>query len=242
MKSVTKIKKPKKNASVGEKIKHLRCNQLMNQEDLANLVGRKREEITMYESGKRTIDIYTLKDIAKVFNVSTDYLLGITDFENGEINNIEINKITGLSDEAINNLIIINKYHNGAFLPTINYLLEQEKMFPDEYYKQIEQTERTKKDDEKLSREAKEWKEKNYKRIFALIESYFNVKIENEEKIYITNTSLKTENEIDLQEFRTAKEVISSKEIADTYLLDKIKDTLKEAKAQYLEEQARKEE
>ena len=242
MKSVTKIKKPKKNASVGEKIKYLRCNQLMNQEDLANLVGRKREEITMYESGKRTIDIYTLKDIAKVFNVSTDYLLGITDFENGEINNIEINKITGLSDGAINNLININKYHNGAFLPTINYLLEQEKMFPDEYYKQIEQTERTKKDDEKLSREVKEWKEKNYKRIFALIESYFNVKIEDDEKIYITSNSLKNENEIDLQEFRIAKEVISSKDIADTYLLDKIKDTLKEAKAQYIEEQARKEE
>lgn len=242
MKSVTKIKKPKKNADVGEKIKYLRCNQLMSQEELANLVGRSREEITMWETGGRKINTDTLKDIAKAFNVSTDYLLGLTDYESAEISNREINKLTGLSDEAINNLININKHHNKNILPIINYLLEQEKMFPDAYYKAIEQTERTKKDDEKLFREVKEWKEKKYKRIFAHIESYFDVKIENDEKIYVTNNSLKTENEIDLYGLETAKEVISSKDIADTYLLDKIKDTLKEAKAQYLEEQARNEE
>lgn len=242
MNYVTKTNKPKKDAEPGKRIKYLRSNQLMTQGELAEKLGKTRSEITMWETGDRTFDNISLKQMAQLFNVSSDYILGLTEFENGEINNREINRITGLSDGAINNLININKYHNGAFLPTINYLLEQEKMFPDEYYKQIEQTERTKKDNEKLSREAKEWKEKNYKRIFALIESYFNVKIEDDEKIYITNNSLKNENEIDLQEFRTAKEVISTKDIADTYLLDKIKDTLKEAKAQYLEEQTRNEE
>ena len=92
----------------------------MNQEELANRVGRKREEITMFEKGSRTIDIYTLKDIAQVFNVSTDYLLGLTNFESAETENRSINELTGLSDEAIINLININKYHNGNILTIIN--------------------------------------------------------------------------------------------------------------------------
>ena len=242
MKSVTKINKPSNNASVGEKIKYLRCNQLMNQEELANKVGRKREEITMFEKGSRTIDIYTLKDIAQVFNVSTDYLLGLTNFESAETENRSINELTGLSDEAIINLININKYHNGNILTIINYLLEQEKMFPNEYYKQIEQTERTKEDDERLSRECREWKEKKYKRLFALIDSYFNIIIEKEESLYITNNSIINKNEIiDTSNCESVKEIISSKDVAETYLLDKIKLVLKEAKQQYLEEQTRNE-
>lgn len=239
MRNVTKVNKPNINSNIGEKIKYLRCKLLINQTDLANMLGRKREEITMFETGTRTIDINTLKEVAKIFNVSTDYLLGLNDFENAEINYRKINELTGLSDEAIINLININKYHNGNTLPIINYLLEQEKMFPNEYYRQIELAERTKNDDEKLSQECKEWKEKNYKRIFALIESYFNIKIENDENIYITNNSIKTKNEINTYGIIDAKEVISSKDIADTYLLDKIKDTLKNAKVQYLEEQTK---
>ena len=115
-------------------------------------------------------------------------------------------------------------------------------MFPNEYYKQIEQTERTKEDDERLSRECREWKEKNYKRLFALIDSYFNIIIEKEESLYITNNSIINKNEIiDTSNCESVKEIISSKDVAETYLLDKIKLVLKEAKQQYLEEQTRNE-
>ena len=74
---------------------------------------------------------YIFKHISKVFNVSTDYLLGISEFENAEIDRIAINRLTGLSDNAINNLVNINKYHSHSIIDTINYFLEQEKYCPD---------------------------------------------------------------------------------------------------------------
>lgn len=237
MKKVTRIKKPTSKSSVGDRIKYLRCNVLMSQDDLSAKIIRKREEITMYENGTRTPDIYTLRDIAKVFNVSTDYLLGLTEFENIDTNRRQTNDLIGLSDIALNNLININKYHNDNYLPIINYLLEQEKMFPDEYYDMLEKDSLTEEEIQQLSRGMKEWKDKDYKRLFDAIYAYFNVRVKDEDSIYVTSTSLKSKNEIlNTQEIKDTQVVISSKEIADTYLLDNIKDLLKKCKKQYLEE------
>ena len=113
MKPVKAKKKPSKNADVGERIEYIRCKAKMSQEILANQIGRIREDISKFENGTRTIDIYTLKDIAKLLNVSTDYLLGITECESPETNNKAINELTGLSDNALKNLI--NMTYSEAF-------------------------------------------------------------------------------------------------------------------------------
>lgn len=243
MKPVKAKKKPSKNANVRERIKYVRCKAKMNQETLANQIGRIREDISKFENGTRTIDIYSLRDIAKLLNVSTDYLLGITECESPETNNKAINELTGLSDNALKNLININKYHQGYLIPLINYLLEQETLFPDEYYEMQETKNENEESLKKLNQGFKDWKNKEYKRIFSQIYNYFYVNISAEDKIHITNNSLIMDKNInDLYDYATTNEIISSKDLADTFLLKQIDKTLESAKAQYLEEQTRNEE
>ena len=61
---------------VGQRLKSLRKNSKLSQEQLAEALSLSRVSITSYEAGSRTPDIYTLVEIAEYFDVSTDYLLG----------------------------------------------------------------------------------------------------------------------------------------------------------------------
>ena len=49
-------------------------------EDLANRTHTSHSTISMYRSGKRLPNILILRLIAKELRVSTDYLLGLSDF------------------------------------------------------------------------------------------------------------------------------------------------------------------
>ncbi len=61
---------------IGKRLKELRLSQNLNQEELGRLVNVTKVSICCYESGKRTPNLETFFDLAKTFNVSTDYLLG----------------------------------------------------------------------------------------------------------------------------------------------------------------------
>lgn len=66
----------------GEKIKLKRKELGLSQTDLANKVGLKFGTISKYEKDEISIPSNTLKLIADVLNISTDYLLGATSMEN----------------------------------------------------------------------------------------------------------------------------------------------------------------
>lgn len=57
-------------------LKKLRKDRDMTQSELANILGVSPSTIGMYEQGRREPDSKTLLNMAKFFNVSTDYLLG----------------------------------------------------------------------------------------------------------------------------------------------------------------------
>lgn len=59
----------------GNKLKKLRKDRNLKQEELANLLNISASTIGMYEQGRREPDNATLKKIANFFEVSTDYLL-----------------------------------------------------------------------------------------------------------------------------------------------------------------------
>ncbi|OAA91222.1 helix-turn-helix domain-containing protein [Clostridium ljungdahlii] len=63
----------------GEKLKKLRTDKHMTQQELAKILKISSSTIGMYEQNRRSPDIQTLKLIAKYFNVSVDYLLGNSD-------------------------------------------------------------------------------------------------------------------------------------------------------------------
>lgn len=128
MRKVT-VKEIQKSASLGERIAYLRTSKGLKQEDIATKLIKDRTLINRFESGDRAPDIQTIIELAKLFDVSTDYLLGLNDIESSNINNIEINKLTGLSNKAIGNLTKLNEdSKNNAYYSSrqriINALLE----------------------------------------------------------------------------------------------------------------------
>ncbi|AEM79783.1 helix-turn-helix domain-containing protein [Thermoanaerobacter wiegelii] len=62
-----------------DRLKELRKEKNLTQEDLAKILGISRSTIAGYETERKEPDYETLKKIADFFNVSIDYLLGRTD-------------------------------------------------------------------------------------------------------------------------------------------------------------------
>lgn len=61
-----------------QRIRDLREDKDLKQEDLANLLNCTQACYSNYENGRRDIPTETLSKLADFYNVSTDYLLGRT--------------------------------------------------------------------------------------------------------------------------------------------------------------------
>lgn len=80
-----------------------------SQDELASKVGITQQTLSRYEKGQRQATIEFVVKAARIFNVSTDYLLGLSDNSttNPDIKNAC--EVTGLTESAIK---IINAIHN----------------------------------------------------------------------------------------------------------------------------------
>src|SRR6056297_1473529 len=65
----------------GTRLRYLRKEKDITQEELSKLVTVSRAAIGRYENDERTPDYTTLRSFADFFNVSTDYLLGRSDIK-----------------------------------------------------------------------------------------------------------------------------------------------------------------
>lgn len=65
-----------------KRIKDLREDSDKYQKDIANLLGISQQYYSEYESGKRIIPIQHLITLAKYYNTSIDYLVGLTNTRN----------------------------------------------------------------------------------------------------------------------------------------------------------------
>ncbi len=79
--------------NMGEKLYSLRIEKKLTQKQLADRIGLAISAVSSYESGSRYPSFETLIKLARIFHVSTDYLLGLT-----ERRSIDV---TGLTDEEI---------------------------------------------------------------------------------------------------------------------------------------------
>lgn len=66
-------------ATFKDRLKHLRTLAGYSQQDLANIMNVTKQTISQYERGVREPDYDNLLALCDIFNVSTDYLLGISD-------------------------------------------------------------------------------------------------------------------------------------------------------------------
>ncbi len=84
----------------GEKLKILRTNKKLSQKDLSKILNVSNTIISSYELSLRMPSYDILVKIARYFNVSTDYLLGI---KNDDI--LNIGNLTNKQKLAIRQLI-----------------------------------------------------------------------------------------------------------------------------------------
>ncbi len=66
-----------KNNAIGKTICELRKELNLSQRKLGEDLGVCNQTVSFWESGKREPDLDMLIEIAKYFNVTTDYLLGL---------------------------------------------------------------------------------------------------------------------------------------------------------------------
>lgn len=77
---------------VMERIKNLREEHQLKQDDIAHMLGIKRSTYTSYEIGRDTIPIKHLNELCNYFNISIDYALGLSDIKRYPNYRLEIDK------------------------------------------------------------------------------------------------------------------------------------------------------
>ena len=87
-----------------ERLSVLMKERNVTQEELAQELGIKRQTVSLYKNGQSTPDAALLKDIAIYFNVSADWLLGLSDVCPLAYNE-ETPASLGLSTDFIRNLV-----------------------------------------------------------------------------------------------------------------------------------------
>lgn len=132
---------------IGLRLNEILAQKEIKQKELAEHIGVTPNTVSYYLSGERCPDIEKLIEIAKYLNVTTDYLLGVSDVKSIDTELKAVCEYTGLSEEAVrmlsysHNLAIkdhvyvingkeysnLQKRKSINTLKTINYLLSQKK-------------------------------------------------------------------------------------------------------------------
>ena len=95
---------------IGERIKYLREAKELTQKDVATKLGLESVAVSKYELNLREPNIEALKKLSEIFEVSTDFLLGLT-----------LDVYIGEKDKATFNLTNIkNKYEKNPITEIIN--------------------------------------------------------------------------------------------------------------------------
>lgn len=98
--------------TIGDRIKKLREDNNLNQEQVANYLGFKQSQIAKLESNTRTLKSSSLNKLCELYNCSPEYILeGIGDYSKEEFkfrsskNNLDLNTLADM------NRIIRNMKH-----------------------------------------------------------------------------------------------------------------------------------
>jgi len=82
-----------------------RISKKLTQDEVAHALNVKRETVTRWETGARDIKTEITILLSKYFNVSADYLLGLTENTSTNISEIGISNKTGFSTSTVENIL-----------------------------------------------------------------------------------------------------------------------------------------
>ena len=83
------------------RLRECRTAAKMSQGEMAKQLNISRQAYSTYETGTRKPDIDTLRQIADIFRVTTDYLLGRDKAERGAQNNVVPKTVAAHTDEPM---------------------------------------------------------------------------------------------------------------------------------------------
>lgn len=106
------------------RLKYLREEKNMLQEDLAKVLDVSQKTISNYETGERDMSTETLTKLSEYFNVSIDYLLGKSDIRNPQtsFNDDELHIALSQEDKGYISDDLKDKIREYA-----KFIIEQEK-------------------------------------------------------------------------------------------------------------------
>jgi len=108
-------KNKRKLQSMGWRVKQAREEMNLTQEQFADKYGYPRSTLAKLEAGIRDFKSTEIIKLAEQLNVSTDYLLGVTEVKSTDINIKTFAEAIGLSDEVIKMFMLMknNAYYNS---------------------------------------------------------------------------------------------------------------------------------
>ena len=137
MRKVTPPKNEELPKTIGGRIMYLRKKAGQSQETVAEKIVVTRNFLNMIENNKRIPNIDALTALAKHFDVSSDYLLGLSDIPKGNADDMAIETRLGLSVKAIANIIKEKERGHSRY---INELIGHDDFnnLVNSFYKQVE--------------------------------------------------------------------------------------------------------
>lgn len=109
------------NAVFATKLRDLMSESATTQQELADALSVKRQTISLYTTGQSKPNVEQLVVIANFFNVSADWMLGLTADRKRTPSAADD---LGLSEKAIRNLMVYRLSPDQKSLKTLNLLLE----------------------------------------------------------------------------------------------------------------------
>lgn len=107
---------------LANRIKQLRKEHELKQEEIGALINVSKTQISDIEKGKRSTSIENLVILAKHFNVSIDYLAGISDNPDISEHNNVLN-ITPEESELLEDFRLLNKYEQNIIMGKISEMI-----------------------------------------------------------------------------------------------------------------------
>lgn len=99
----------------------------MTQDEFARYLGISRPTVGFYENGTRLPDALVLRQIAERCNVSTDWLLGLSEYKDMAQRGLTAEDL-GLSEKAATTLSVFQRSGEEQILRSVNSLLEEESL------------------------------------------------------------------------------------------------------------------
>ena len=113
---------------IGKCIKRLRLENDMTQKELARKLGLTSKMISFYENAERIPPLDIVLKLVSIFNVSSDYLLGIAN--NKTVSNYDFTKLPDGSNILLETYKELDIIHQRTLLHSAFSLLEDQKITP----------------------------------------------------------------------------------------------------------------